>query len=96
MILSRPSIDVTYQDANGNDVNKTWNNTNHYLTGETDAPEGITVIGGKTGTTNAAGYCLVLYSNNKKGEDIISIVYKSDGRSNMYLLMNQILSTFAN
>ena len=66
------------------------------MTGETEAPEGITVIGGKTGTTNAAGYCLVLYSNNKKGEDIISIVYKSDGRSNMYLLMNQILSTFAN
>lgn len=95
-IIKTKSIDVTYQDANGNDVNKTWNNTNHYLTGETEAPEGITVIGGKTGTTNAAGYCLVLYSNNKKGEDIISIVYKSDGRSNMYLLMNQILSTFAN
>ena len=95
-IISTKSIDVTYQDANGNDVAKTWNNTNHYLTGETEAPDGITVIGGKTGTTNAAGYCLVLYSTNKKGEDIISIVFKGDARSNMYVLMNQILSTFAN
>ena len=95
-IIKTKSIDVTFQDANGNDVSKTWNNTNHYLTGETDAPDGITVIGGKTGTTNAAGYCLVLYSTNKKGEDIISIVFKGDARSNMYLLMNQILSTFAN
>lgn len=73
-IIKTKSIDVTYQDANGNDVNKTWNNTNHYLTGETEAPEGITVIGGKTGTTNAAGYCLVLYSNNKK-EKILSVLY---------------------
>ena len=95
-IIKTKSIDVTFQDANGNDVSKTWNNTNHYNTGETDAPDGITVIGGKTGTTNAAGYCLVLYSTNKKGEDIISIVFKGDARSNMYLLMNQILSTFAN
>lgn len=95
-IIKTKSIDVTYQDANGNDVKQTWNNTNHYLTGETEEPDGITVIGGKTGTTNAAGYCLVLYATNSKGEDIISIVYKGDARSNMYLLMNQILSTFAN
>ena len=27
-IIKTKSIDVTYQDANGNDVNKTWNNTN--------------------------------------------------------------------
>lgn len=95
-IISTKSIDVTYQDANGNEVAKTWSNTNHYMTGEEEAPEGITVIGGKTGTTNAAGYCLVLYSTNKNGDDIISIVFKGDARSNMYLLMNQILSTFAN
>ena len=50
----------------------------------------------KTGTTNAAGYCLVLYSKNKKGDDIVSIVYKGKTRSDMYTLMNQILSTFAN
>ena len=53
-------------------------------------------IGGKTGTTNAAGYCLVLYSENSSGEKIISIVFKADGRSNLYMLMNQILTGFAN
>lgn len=95
-IIKTQSVDVTYQDSNGGNVSKTWKNTNHYLTGDTKAPEGINVVGGKTGTTNAAGYCLVLYSTNKKGEDIISIVFKGDARSNMYLLMNQILSTFAN
>lgn len=94
-IIKTDSIDVSYADANGNTVSKTWTNTNQYLKGETQSPDGITVIGGKTGTTNAAGYCLVLYSQNKKGQDIISIVYKGDSRSSMYTLMNEILSTFA-
>ena len=80
----------------GNTVTQTWESTNRYLNGQTTEPEDITVIGGKTGTTNAAGYCLVLYSKNKKGDDIVSIVYKGKTRSDMYTLMNQILSTFAN
>ena len=33
--------------------------------------------------------------DDKKGQDIISIVYKGDSRSSMYTLMNEILSTFA-
>lgn len=95
-IISTESYDASYQDATGNSVTKTWKNTNKYLNGEVKAPDGITVVGGKTGTTNAAGYCLVTYATNKKGEDIISIVFKADGRSDLYLLMNQILSSFAN
>jgi D-alanyl-D-alanine carboxypeptidase (penicillin-binding protein 5/6) len=95
-IIHMESCETSYKDANGNAVNKTWNNTNRYLDGETDSPDGITVVGGKTGTTNAAGYCLVLYSTNKKGEDIISIVFKADSRADLYILMNQILTSFAN
>ena len=93
-IISSTSYDATYTDADGETVEKTWSNTNKYLTGEEDAPEGITVIGGKTGTTNAAGYCLVLYSVNSDGDDIISIVFKADGRSDLYLLMGQMLEEF--
>ncbi|MCM1106613.1 MAG: D-alanyl-D-alanine carboxypeptidase [Blautia sp.] len=95
-IIQTGSVDVTYHDSAGNEVQKTWDNTNRYLSGNKTAPEGITVIGGKTGTTNAAGYCLALYSTNQKGENIISIVFKADGRDNLYLLMDQILSKFAN
>lgn len=95
-IIKADSYDASYVDGSGNSVTKTWTNTNRYVSGDTEAPEDITVIGGKTGTTNAAGYCLVLYSENKKGEDIISIVFKADGRSDLYSLMNQILTTFAN
>ena len=58
------------------------------------APRGVTVIGGKTGTTNDAGYCLVLYSNNDAGDPIVSIIMKADCRNNLYYYMNQLLYGF--
>ncbi len=73
-----------------------WDTTNRYLTGKQKTPEGVTVIGGKTGTTTQAGYCLVLYSKNEKGDDIISIVFHADSRNNLYYLMNELLTNFAN
>lgn len=94
-VLQTDEIDVTYHDASGNEVTKTWRSTCRYTNGDHEAPEGFTIVGGKTGTTNAAGYCLTLYSRNEKGDNIISIVYKAEGRDNLYTLMDQILSRFA-
>ena len=95
-IISTKSIDVSYSNASGETTTQTWNNTNQYLLGKQTAPDGITVVGGKTGTTGDAGYCLVLYSYNQKNEPIISIVFKADCKSNLYLLMNQMLAGYAN
>ncbi len=94
-LISATSYTVSYQDAAGNTVEKEWENTNQYFTGYATPPEGITVIGGKTGTTGEAGYCLVLYAKNQKGEPIISIVLKADGKANLYLLMNEMLNGYA-
>lgn len=93
-LISEKSYDVVYKDALGKTVERTWENTNQYLTGAVNVPEGFTIVGGKTGTTGDAGYCLVLYSYNPSGQPIISIVFKADGKSNLYLLMNEILSNF--
>lgn len=94
-ILQANSYDVSYKNAQGEEEEQTWKSTNLYLTGETKAPEGISVVGGKTGTTGDAGYCLALCSFNASGEAIVSIVFKADGRADLYLLMNQILQGFA-
>ncbi len=95
-IISTPEFETSYTDAGGGTVTKKWKNTNQYVNGDRDMPQDVHVIGGKTGTTHAAGYCLCLYSTNAENERIISIVFKADGRSNLYLLMDQILSGFAN
>lgn len=94
-LIQTTSYTVYYTDASGAQTTQTWSNTNKYLTGEVTQPEGVTVLGGKTGTTHAAGYCLVLLSNNDKNEPVISIILKSDGRSNLYYVMNQVLANFA-
>lgn len=95
-IISAKSYDTVYTNAQGESEEHTWENTNQYLAGTTEAPEGFTVVGGKTGTTGDAGYCLVLYSYNAANQPIISIVFKADGRSNLYLLMNEMLAGYAN
>ncbi len=78
-------------NASGETTGKEWVNTNKYVNGEETVPEGIQVIGGKTGTTSAAGYCLVLYSQKAGNIPYISIVYKSDSRENLYLEMTELL-----
>lgn len=93
-IISTKSIDVSYTNIRGESVNQTYENTNRYLSGSVDSPNGFTIIGGKTGTTDAAGNCLILLSENSSGERIISIVAKAESKSDLYILMSQILSAF--
>ena len=82
--------------AAGTPVSQEWTSTNKYLAGTETAPDGITVLGGKTGTTGEAGYCLVLLSQNASGQNLISIVLKADCRDNLYLLMNEMLRQYGN
>ncbi len=86
---------VDYLDALGMPVQQEWVSTNKYLMGTETAPGGVTVLGGKTGTTNDAGYCLALLSSNAKGEEIISIIMKADCRNNLYYYMNELLYGFS-
>lgn len=94
-IISTGSQKVYYTSADGEALEKAFINHSRYYTGTVETPDGFTIVGGKTGTTYDAGYCLVLYSINPDGEDIISIVFKADGAHNLYLLMNEILSKYA-
>lgn len=88
-IISTQSYTVELTNS-GEAVTKEWRTTNKFLNGEKNPPEGVQVIGGKTGTTSDAGSCLVLYS--KKGEaPYISIVFKADGADNLYLEMSELL-----
>lgn len=65
--------------------------TDRYLTGEESAPENVTVLGGKTGTTSQAGACLAILSQNAYGEPFVSIVLNATTKVNLYQDMNQLL-----
>ena len=94
-IIQAKKLDATVTDKEGNSSVVTYKSTNLYFTGHIKAPDGIKVLGGKTGTTNAAGYCLVLLSKSRKtNQEIITVVFKADTRYNLYLMTNKLLTSF--
>lgn len=90
-IINQSEYTVKFQDKNGKNKKLTFQSTDRYLIGTATAPKGITVIGGKTGTTSDAGSCLILYSKDEKGNGYISVVLKALGGESLYLQMNNLL-----
>ena len=43
------------------------------MNGKAETPEGLAVFGGKTGTTKAAGYCLIMGTRTEDGLSLIHI-----------------------
>ena len=91
-IIGMSSYATVYYDANGGEVSFDKPSTNWYFNGEAAAPAGITVLGGKTGTTSAARNCLVLLSSDTSGKSYISVILKSQERAVMYTEMTDLLS----
>lgn len=92
-VISSLSYNAYYRNGSGAAVQNTWTNSCRYINGKKKSPEGVSVIGGKTGTTGEAKYCLVLLSTSSNGHQLISLVYGADTVYNLYLDMNEILSS---
>lgn len=90
-IIQMTSYETTYYNAAGEPQQLSVRNTNKYVNGDVKAPDNVTVIGGKTGTTNAAGHCLLLLSKDTNGAPYISIILKAGSRDNLYAQMTDLL-----
>lgn len=95
-IIRMSSYDTVYYDKDGNSKEMSVRSTNHYLAGEAQPPAGITVLGGKTGTTNAAGHCLILLSKDTVNNPYISVILRSESREDLYTQMTELLSKINN
>ena len=95
-ILPKSSYNTVFIGEDGDDKSISVSATDWYLTGDISAPEGITVIGGKTGTTEPAGHCLVILSLSKAGNGYISVVMKTDTVEELYDSMNSLLAEIPN
>ena len=90
-IIQMSSYETAVTTGNGDSKEISVKTTNLYLQGERQAPEKITILGGKTGTTNAAGHCLALYSKDTAGKPYISIIMRSDSKDELYQQMTDLL-----
>ena len=92
-IINSSTYKSAYSSKDGGKKNLDFENTNRFINGKHNVPEGVSVIGGKTGTTEAAGACLVLYSkNNNSNDEYVSVVMKSESPDSLYDNMFSILS----
>ena len=76
----------------GSPTSLTWGRGIWYFNGKAQAPDGVTPIGGKTGTTPEAGYCLSLLSEDASGTPYVSVVLKASGKEDLYNNMTALLS----
>lgn len=90
-IIHMTSYNTTYTDKDGNTKELDFETTNQYLKGVYQAPDNITVIGGKTGTTNAARNCLILLARDTSGSPYISVILGASERGILYEEMTALL-----
>lgn len=90
-IMQMSSYQTTFFDKNGKakEFNKTT--TNLFVRGDYSAPSNVNVVGGKTGTTNAAGHCLMLLSRDESGAPYISVILRSGSTDVLYREMIDLL-----
>lgn len=92
-IIATPQYTVNITGADGGIRQKTWAQTNYYASGRTELPVGASVIGGKTGTTNEAGNCLILLEKGASDESYISIVMGAADKSLLYQDMTALINS---
>lgn len=80
-----------YVGSDGSPVTQTWKGSNQFMTGNRETPDGLTVFSGKTGTTQAAGYCLIMASKDAEDKEYISVVLKAGSRPALYDNMTNII-----
>ena len=76
----------------GQEMQQTYETTNYYLLGYKTPPDGVSIIGGKTGTTDNAGLCLILYVEDASGNGYISVLLGCPDKDTLYSSMSKLLS----
>jgi len=90
-IISMNSYQTTYYDKNGKPLQFNATSSNKYFKGQYEIPENITVLGGKSGSTNAAGQCLILQAKDIRGNSYIAVVMKCTDVDTLYATMTDLL-----
>lgn len=91
-VVSQSECEFVYTDADGDKHVLDMESSNQYLTGEREIPDGVKMIGGKTGTTNAAGSCLIVLTKNKDDDKVITVVLGADDKDDLYRDMTELIS----
>ena len=90
-IISQKSHSATITSADGDQWVAEWLPTNYYSAGEATPPDGVNVLGGKTGTTDEAGSCVILYDQDMDSNPYISVIMGAENKTILYDDMTALL-----
>ncbi len=91
-IISTKQYTAEITGTDGNLRQADWAQTNFYATGSAELPAGATVIGGKTGTTDEAGNCLILLNKAPDDSPYISVVMGAESKALLYQDMTALIN----
>lgn len=91
-IVQKNEYETTVTSADGQPRVVDCHAMHYFATGKAAVPDGVILIGGKTGTTKAAGNCLILYSYDQEGNPYISITLGAQDKDTLYLKMSELLT----
>lgn len=95
-ILKKSSYETTFLSAGGQERTVSWSSTNRFTTGNVTVPDGVTAVGGKTGSTKAAMSCLVQLFEDAGGQRYVAIIVGCSERAILYEEMQSFLSNLNN
>ena len=95
-LISTSTYRTAITEKNGYPRKVEWTQTNFFLNGIYEVPEGVTVVGGKTGTTDEARNCLMLYCLDKDNNPYLAIIMGAETKGKLYTNMSSLISTLAN
>lgn len=90
-IIHMASYQTTFYSSDGSEKTFNKQTTNLFLRGNFQPPANVTVIGGKTGSTNEAGQCLMLFTRDENGSPYISVILRAENRDYLYSEMIDLL-----
>lgn len=90
-IIQADSYTAEIKRADGSETSIKWEPTNYYALGEAKLPKSGKIIGGKTGTTQKAGNCLILLDESDGGKPYISIVMGAGTKELLYQDMTALI-----
>ena len=88
-IIQTPSVSITYTTVDGAVSTREISTTNQYLKG-TPQPQTLSIVGGKTGSTAAAGKCIILYAQSPQGHPYIIVVMGAEDTDGLYNITTKL------
>lgn len=90
-MMNTASMEINYSSAEGEYISKTITSTDKYLTGEYASPDNVVIVGGKTGSTNAARKCLMVYCTDNNGTAYIAAIMGAEDEQTLYNMMTNLI-----